>query len=76
MLKEFMDYFEKQWVGTMSMWITGFRNIPHAGQDTNVVVESYHANMKSILLSSRQRVGGRRIDWLIYHLTGDVLTLY
>jgi hypothetical protein len=46
-LKDFMDYFERQWVGHMSMWVTGFRNIPHAGQDTNVVVESYHANMKS-----------------------------
>jgi hypothetical protein len=60
----------------MSMWITGFRNIPHAGQDTNAAVESYHANMKSILLSSRERLSARKMDWLIYHLTGDVLTHY
>jgi hypothetical protein len=32
--------------------------------------------MKSILLSSRKRLNARRMDWLIYHLTGDVLTHY
>jgi hypothetical protein len=29
--REFMDYFEKQWVGNMRMWVTGFQNIPHVG---------------------------------------------
>jgi hypothetical protein len=58
------------------MWVTGFPNIPHAGQDTNAAVESYHANMKSILLSSREHLSARRMDWLIYHLTGDVFTHY
>jgi hypothetical protein len=71
-----MDYFKKQWVGNMTMWVTGFYNILHAMQDTNAAVESYHANMKSILLSSREHLGARRIDWLIYHLTRDVLTYY
>jgi hypothetical protein len=71
-----MDYFEKQWVGNMSIWITGFRNIPHAGQDTNAVVESYHVNMKSILLGTHQQLSGHRMDWLIFHLTGDILTYY
>jgi hypothetical protein len=52
------------------------RDNPDAGQDTNAAVESYHANMKSILTSSRQRLTGRRMDWLLFHLTGDVLTHY
>jgi hypothetical protein len=60
----------------MEMWITGFRNIPHAGQDTNAAVKSYHSNMKSILSDVRRNLHGRRIDWLIYHLTGDVLIHY
>jgi hypothetical protein len=76
MAREFMDYFEKQWAGNMRMWVTGFRNIPHVGQDTNAAVESYHANMKSILTSSPQHLTGRRMDWLLFHLTGDVLTHY
>jgi hypothetical protein len=60
----------------MRMWVTSFRNIPHAGQDTNAAVESYHANMKSILSEARQKFQGRRMDWLIYELTGDVHTHY
>jgi (2Fe-2S) ferredoxin len=76
MAKDFMDYFEKQWIGNMRMWVIGFRNILHAGQDTNAAVESYHANMKAIITSSRQRLSGHRMDWLVYHLTGDVLIHY
>lgn len=29
----FFEYFTKQWIGKADMWITGFHNIPHAGQD-------------------------------------------
>ena len=50
--------------------------MPHANHGTNVVVESYHANLKSILRSSRQKFDGRRIDWLIYHLLKDVFIHY
>ncbi|KAG0600519.1 hypothetical protein M758_11G040500 [Ceratodon purpureus] len=50
--------------------------MPHANQDTNAAVESYHANLKAILRTSRQKFGGRRVDWLIYHLLKDVLTHY
>ena len=72
MFKEFVDYFEKQWMGNMSMWVIGFQNIPHVDQDTNAAVESYHANMKSILFSSQQQLSGCRIDWLIYQGTSMV----
>jgi hypothetical protein len=73
---EFFVYFEKQWMPKMCMWVIGFRNVPHAGQDTNAAVESYHANMKSIMSEARQKFQGRRMDWLIYELTGDVHTHY
>ena len=72
----FVSYFEETWSGKTSMWITGNRNFPHCGQDTNAAVESYHANLKSILTQTRQKLSGRRMDWLIYHLIGDVLTHY
>jgi hypothetical protein len=58
------------------MWVIGFRNIPHTGQDTIAAVESYHANMEAMLATDRRRLYGRRMDWLIYHLTGDVIQHY
>ena len=72
----FIDYFEETWSGKTAMWVTANRNFPHCGQDTNAAIESYHANLKSILTQTRQRLCGRRMDWLVYHLIGDVLTHY
>jgi hypothetical protein len=54
----------------IEMWVRGYRNMPHD------VVESYHATLKAILRSSRQKFDGRRVDWLIYHLLKDVLIHY
>jgi hypothetical protein len=39
-------------------------------------MESYHSNLKSILFSSKQKLVGRCMDWLIHHLIGDVITHY
>lgn len=58
------------------MWVIGNRNIPHAGQDTNAAIESYHSSMKAILKASRGRFFGRRVDWLIYKLTNNVINRY
>ena len=74
--KVFLNYFEKTWMHKIEMWVRGYRNMPHANQDTNAAVESYHSNLKAILKSSRQKFGGRRVDWLIYHLLKDVLIHY
>jgi hypothetical protein len=49
---------------------------PHVGQNTNVAIESYHSNLKSILNLANERFVGRRMNWLIYHLIGEVLTHY
>ena len=58
------------------MWCVGARKIPHASQNTNAAIESYHSNLKSILNSAKEMFVGRRMDWLIYHLTCEVLTHY
>lgn len=72
----FMQYMYDHWVHNTEMWVVGKRNIPHAGQDTNAAIESYHGNLKAILNSSKERTDGHRVDWLIYHLVGDVVTHY
>ena len=72
----FMRYIDKEWRPKVAMWCKGARRIPHAGQNTNSAIESYHSLLKSILSSSKERFVGRRMDWLIFHLTGDVITHY
>ena len=72
----FMMYMNEWWRNKIPMWCVGARRIPHAGQNTNAALESYHSNLKNILSSSKERLVGRRMDWLIYHLTGDVVTHY
>jgi hypothetical protein len=72
----FMKYVKKHWWDKASMWCISNCTIPHAWQNTNAAIESYHGNLKSILKSSRERFDGRRLDWLIYHLVGDVVTHY
>jgi hypothetical protein len=74
--KEFWDYVKEQWLPKVHMWVVGYRNLPYAGQDTNAAVESYHSYMKSVLKAERTRMVGRRVDWCIHVLTGDVLTHY
>ena len=72
----FWAYVEKQWMGKTDMWVTGNRHIPHAGQDTNAAIESYHANTKAVLKADKARLSGRRLDWLVHELTHDVITKY
>jgi hypothetical protein len=42
----FIEYFKDHWTHKATMWCVGNHNIPHAGQDTNAVVELFHNNMK------------------------------
>jgi hypothetical protein len=72
----FMKYMNKFYRPITAMWCAAARRIPHAGQNTNAALESYHSNLKRILNSSKERLVGRRMDWLIYHLMGDVVTHY
>ena len=58
------------------MLVKGYRNIPHTNQDTNAAVESYYANLKAILRTSRQKFDSRRVGWLVYNLMKDILVHY
>ena len=75
-VSNFWDYFNKQWADKTPMWIVGHRNLPYAGQDTNAAIESYHSNLKATLRASKGRAHGRRLDWVIYELTGEILSHY
>jgi hypothetical protein len=72
----FWSYVDSTWMKKLDMWVTGNRNIPHAGQDTNAAIESSHSNLKAVLRASRERLVGRRVDWLIDELTNDVINRY
>ena len=72
----FMKYTNEIWMDKISMWCTGSCNIPHVGQNTNAAIESYHSNLKSILKSVKERFNARHMDWLIYHLIGEVVIHY
>ena len=75
-VSNFWAYFIKQWGDKTHMWVVGHRNLPYAGQDTNAAIESYHSNLKATLRASKGRAHGRRLDWVIYELTGEILSHY
>lgn len=75
-VSNFWAYFDKQWADKTHMWVVGHRNLPYAGQDTNAAIESYHSNLKATLRASKGRAHGRRLDWVIYELTEEILSHY
>ena len=52
----------------VGMWVKGCKDFPHANQETNNVVESYHGYLKAMLLCDRRKKCSRRMDWLFYTL--------
>ena len=54
----------------------GCRDFPHANQETNNVVESYHCYLKTIFLCDRRKKCARRMDWLFYMLLTSVEPCY
>ena len=73
-VNNFWAYFDKQWADKTHMWVVGHRNLPYVGQDTNATIESYQSNLKATLSASKGRVHGRRLDWIIYELTEEILS--
>lgn len=71
-----MKYMNDLWRKNNGMWEVGAKKIPYVIQNINAFIESYHSNLKSIQDSLRNYFVGRRIDWLIYHLVGDIITHY
>jgi hypothetical protein len=60
-----MNYMDKEWRKKIVMWCIATRNLPHAGQNTNVGIEAYHANLKIIMFLEKHRLVGRILDWCI-----------
>jgi hypothetical protein len=58
------------------MWVKGCRDFPHANQETNNVVESYHNYLKTKFLSDRRKKCAHRMDWLFYILLKNVEPCY
>ena len=50
-----------------------FRKFPHSNQDTNAAIEGYHSSLKSRLSQTQKRLTGRRADWLLHVLMGDLV---
>jgi hypothetical protein len=74
--EKFLKYMDEYWRGKVDMWCILLRNVPHAGQNTNAGIESFHANLKSILVMSKQRYCGRSTDWLLWQLVYEVTVHY
>lgn len=53
-------------------WVRGFRDVPHAQQDTTGACEGYHSAIKGNELAKKSRLQGRRVDWLLYLLWHEV----
>jgi len=56
--------------------VKGCREFPHANQETNNAVESYHCYLKTNFLSDRRKKCARRMDWLLYMLLTSVEPCY
>ena len=72
--KEFWQYVEEQWLFKAHMWVGGYKELPYASQDTNAAIEGYHSTLKATLKAAKCHMLGRRVDWLVHELTGEVLT--
>lgn len=60
----------------LGMWAKGCQEFPHANQETNNVVESYHCYLKTTFLSNRRKKCDRRTDWLLHKLLTTVEPCY
>ena len=60
----------------VGMWVKGSRYFPHANQETNNAVESYHCYLKTKFLFDRRKKCSLRMDWLIYVLLINVEPFY
>ena len=60
----------------VGMWVKGYRDFPHANQETNNAMESYHGYLKSAFLCDKQKKCSRRMDWKFYTLLKNVEPSY
>ncbi len=74
-MEPFQIYILSKWVSKIHMWLVGYQNLPYVGQNTNVMIESQHSNLKATLKASKGRAHGCHIYCTIHKLTSDVLSL-
>lgn len=60
----------------LGMWVKGCQEFPHANQEINNVVESYHCYLKTTFLSDRRKKCAWRMDWLLHMLLTIVEPCY
>ena len=63
-------------IACVAMWAKNLQNFPHANQETNASIESYHFHIKSHYLSDCSKKCTRRMDWLIYILLPRIELFY
>ncbi|KZV87284.1 hypothetical protein EXIGLDRAFT_840088 [Exidia glandulosa HHB12029] len=71
----FIEYIKKEWLPEREMWSAVSRTERNVFErsDTNMLVESWHRILKHMFLRGMHN---RRLDDLIFTLTGDVLAFY
>ncbi len=52
-VQAFWSYVILEWVPKCEMWVMGNWYLPYANHDTNVAIESYHANLKATLRAAK-----------------------
>eukprot|EP01018_Ginkgo_biloba_P014253 Gb_08179 [translate_table: standard] len=74
----FLKYLHDNWIldNKLHMWAKSYRDFPHANQETNSVIESYHGFFKTKYLCDHRRKSNRHMDWLIYTLLKRVKLYY
>ncbi|MCO5559333.1 hypothetical protein L7F22_050746 [Adiantum nelumboides] len=72
----FIDYFRTHWVTKVEMWARGVQVLPHANQDTNGTIQSYHVTLKLRFLCGKKYIWGRRIDWLLHKIMTSCLPYF
>eukprot|EP01018_Ginkgo_biloba_P021693 Gb_02646 [translate_table: standard] len=58
------------------MWAKAYRDFPHANQETNSAIESYHGFFKTKYLCDHRRKSSRCMDWLMHTLIKKVELYY
>jgi hypothetical protein len=75
--KVFFEYINSYLLGAKG-WDVVHRFLKHSTCQTrhNVAIEAYHGNLKERLKSMKCKLEGRRLDWLIHQLVGNLLIHY
>ena len=71
-----MNYMDNEWRKNIIMWCIATWNLCQIGHNTNVGIELYHANLKTIMFLEKHHLVGRGLDWCIDSLIKKVHSHY